>query len=781
NMWSAVLSADDLVQDVKTSIPIRENVLCFRLPLDSDSYDYQANAFVDGSVNQINAQSSIMPDSNHCFSGSTDFTGFPIGSRTFETWIRCGMDAWGKTLLSYGDVSRSEHPNEGGDAWIIRNPEALQVNQMSTQINVADGQWHHLAIVTEVTAGTEPGSNTGKDSVYLDGVLKYSGNSQQVNQIANQPFLIGSGYWDDNEQVFQGQLKNAKLWLTPRSAAQIADSYQLAPFNAQQEAANGLLAYWTFTQGGADFGPALPYGITRYSKDVAELANDDELVASETPVLTVTTELMENYKHAQVMEQQHAFQALQTAEGHALFFSIGTDNTFYVTIETPGSKTGWNKINLSGSISQSALEKSLYQPSLFRVAQDVTSGAINIVLVLGGPLGDYVYTAWNLSNNDATWNEPLTWQYQKFDAPVVSLPMVKVHDVQLLESAPSDFLVVDIVLPVIESGDLYRRYFLDLKPGADTVWKEHDLALDFDNAIYSAIGKRAGETLEGIYTLGAVVDRYKLIYTPLIADASNTPNPASELLLPQPEGTALSSYAIALAPKGSTGETNLFVAGNKQLFFFASNQQQDGSTGQAVDLPAGNIFMNVSQLRTHTTDTHVFVWGLNQQGSLFYTQCALGQELEKQAWSTPGIILSGVSMAANYLNSANQSHVLFAYNTANQLLQLTQDGETPNWAQKTILLPAMDTNDVIELNTYTSHVVVTDGNRLPKAGVTIAITATTAVPVYVNDIYTILSPALPLNITTDSTGVLTIIQETPDLSAVGYRFKIEEVEPQLIN
>ncbi len=759
NLWKALLTAEELVRDVKTSIPIREEVLCLSLPLDTAHYDYETEAFLDLSPNKINARNNVMLESTYQYTSGRSF-GFPVLSRTFETWIRCGMDSWGKTLLSYADVSNSDHPNDGGDVWMISDPAGLTVNDRSTGVNVADGQWHHLAVVTEVTPGADEWSNTGKDSVYLDGVLKYTGTSNNVNQKPFKPLLIGAKNSQAADQAFQGALNQVKLWSVARTAAQILDSFQ-----------NGTPA----APGEASLVPLDSLNQSYRAPKIIELLPNGNLTASETPIISVTTDLMLNYKHAQVMGQQHSFQALQTAEGHALFFSIGTDNVFYVTIETPGHATGWNRIDLSSSIFQSGIDKALYQPQQFRVAQNATTGAINIALVVGGAAGDFVYTAWNLPNADATWNAQLPWQYRKFDAPVEGFSILQIKDVHVLESTHSEFLVVDINLPFSQNGSPYRRYFLGLTQQAGQIWQEHDLPLNFDSAIYSAIGKRAGETDEGIYTLGAVVDRYKLVYTPL-----NQPGAAVELMLPQPEGVALSSYAIAVAPI-STGETNLFVAGNKQLFFFASDQQQNGSTGQAVDLPPTNVFMNVSKLRVHNGDGHVFVWGLNQQGRLFFTQCALGQELQKQAWSTPSVILTNALMAATYLNAANQNHVLFAYNSSNQLLQLAQDTQTSVWSQRSIVLPAVTHDDVIELHSYTSHVVVTDGSSLPKADVKVAITATSPVSVYVNDIYTILSPTLPFNLTTDPTGNLTIIQETESLTAVCYQFVIEGIDPLLVN
>ena len=63
------------------------------------------------------------------------------------------------------------------------------------------------------------------------------------------------------------------------------------------------------------------------------------------------SELMENQKQAVVMSPGLAFEVLQSQDGDSLFFSIGTDNIFYLTREVTESSTGWNMIDLSSALS----------------------------------------------------------------------------------------------------------------------------------------------------------------------------------------------------------------------------------------------------------------------------------------------------------------------------------------------------------------------------------------------------------------------------------------------
>ena len=47
--------------------------------------------------------------------------------------------------------------------------------------------------------------------------------------------------------------------------------------------------------------------------------------------ISFESELMKNRKHAVVMAPDRAFEVLQSQDGDALFFSVGTDGAFYLT------------------------------------------------------------------------------------------------------------------------------------------------------------------------------------------------------------------------------------------------------------------------------------------------------------------------------------------------------------------------------------------------------------------------------------------------------------------
>jgi hypothetical protein len=167
-------------------------------------------------------------------------------------------------------------------------------------------------------------------------------------------------------------------------------------------------------------------------------------IPSTQPVqLKVDTELMKNQKQAQVMDPQKTFQVLQSAEGHALFFSIGSDNVFYLTREVPGQTAGWVKTDLSSALSKFNNGIKIIAKK-FVVSQNLVSNTIDIVLAIQGQTQDYVYTSLGLVNTDATWSNAIVWTVQGYDNTKVSIPKLVVSDLYIAQSSIGEYIVADV-------------------------------------------------------------------------------------------------------------------------------------------------------------------------------------------------------------------------------------------------------------------------------------------------------------------------------------------------
>jgi hypothetical protein len=141
-------------------------------------------------------------------------------------------------------------------------------------------------------------------------------------------------------------------------------------------------------------------------------------------------------------------------------------------------------------------------------------------------------------------------------------------------------------------------------------------------------------------------------------------------------------------------------------------------------------------------------------------------------------LLPAAEQFAFFLNLSAGSNVLFASTSGTELIRLSQDPVTAGWSQRSILLPATAPGDVVEQDTYTTHVQVTDDNQVPVPNAALSVTATSPVSVYLNDMYYQLSPAVGVQVSADATGVLTVVQETA--TVVGACFQMTVTGPQAV-
>ena len=488
--------------------------------------------------------------------------------------------------------------------------------------------------------------------------------------------------------------------------------------------------------------------------------------------LSVSSELMKNQKQAEVMSPSSDFKVLQTHEGHALFFSIGEDDVLYLSREVMEHQTGWDRKDLSSALASNHDQKQVVAKH-FDLAQNLSTGLIDLALVIRVDDQDFLYLSRNNSNSDLSWSENIEWTAMPFDDPDHSFSPLQIVNVYIAQTAQDEYFVVDVLKEPGSTLNFVFRYYIDpAKRMADRIWNAHDLTGNLNaDELTSCLGRRAKDEVDGVYTLGKIATTTELLYTPLynVFDPILAPNAAR---LQVPEGG--SSIAVTEATDG----TNLYVAGSNALYFFASDQQQDGQAG--VKILDSDLFVGVRSLYASSTEKEVVIWGLNQQSEIFYTKCARGKETESSAWSFPVPLLTGVEQVAPYLNAQGGHLVIFAHISGRDIMQLTQDPATTHWQQRPILLPSTQTGNVIEYKTYTTHLQVTQEDNLPwRDGGHVLVSATGHCSVFINNTYYILSPDVDIKVALDETGAVTIIQQTNSIGAKSYHIKLDGTDTKV--
>jgi hypothetical protein len=502
--------------------------------------------------------------------------------------------------------------------------------------------------------------------------------------------------------------------------------------------------------------------------------------------ITSSTELMKNQKHAIIMAPDEQFEVLQTQGGNALFFSIGTDGIFYITREIPADTHGWSKVDLSSHLKTSYQTTDVIVAKSFDVAQYLEQGTTDVALVLtisgtdgsGKPYKyDHLYAC--MGNTDDVWenieSNGLALTLVDYDGGgTVNKSTLTISDINFAESGQCPYLQTDILQNPTDAQQLIDRYWVDPMQvtGSGIYWNLHNLTADLSaGKIKNYIGQSDASPAFGTYTFGSIMNELELMFTPFYNafDTSLNPSPI-RFVLPA------SATAMALSMDVNNEPlTDMFVAAGSSLYFLGHAGQADMSTPAMIY--THSLLMGVQSLRVNNDDSQTIVWGLNEQGQIFYLKCAAGMESDTSAWSYPVAILEGVEGIATFINSQQSNVVIFAHMSDDSMIQLSQDPTTTHWVQRSIKLPGAAYDDMVEEYTFTTHIHLTDDNNVPLNNEAISITSSAVCSVYINNEYHVLYPNDPLSIPCDESGGINIIQAIDTLGGVCFTVTDGTMQP----
>lgn len=473
--------------------------------------------------------------------------------------------------------------------------------------------------------------------------------------------------------------------------------------------------------------------------------------------LTYSTELMQNYLQAEILAPDARFEALPTDAGTSLLFSIGTDQTLYVTKEVPGARSGWGRFDLSSAqIAHDFSGQSGVTCKDFASAQSAfgPQTSIHVAMVVSDAQNDHLYLSLQNSGTDTNWTAQPSWTAYPFDDPAHPLKQVKIARVLLTEATDSEYVVVDVLRDPSSAEALVYRYYIDPAKSGGHAWHPHDLAIDLEAGTYSScLGRRYGQYVDGLYTAGQVGGVAQFTYQPLF-NAFNPSVPASPSKFELPGGTIPDAIA---ACRNADNSSDLYITAGQTLYHLGSHQQQSGAT--PVALFSSPLFTRVRSLFAAADGSEVMVWGLNADDQVFYTTCSISQITGGSvAWSVPLPILSGVEQVSPYLDRANSANTFFAHTGQNELTKATKSPGTSMWAFRSITLdPPATTTPAQRFTSYTTRVQVTGADGQPASGATVSISASNVTSVHVNSLYYVIGPA-PIQVAADAVGVVTVVE-----------------------
>lgn len=469
--------------------------------------------------------------------------------------------------------------------------------------------------------------------------------------------------------------------------------------------------------------------------------------------ITYSSELMENYRQAEIMSPEKKFEALQTQSGESILFSIGTDNNLYVTEELQGHKYGWEKKDLSSAlIAKDFVGKKDVTCKTFEAAQNVLDGTIGVAMVINDSLQDHLYLCLGNSNTNTDWINNPNWVSVPYDNDTHKISSLQISNVLICESVSnSQYIVVDVLRDPASAIKLISRYYIDMTKTDGYAWHPHDIDIDLESDRYmSCLGRQKGQMIDGLYTYGNVGSNTQFIYQPLYNVWS--PNiPASAARLSLPSNVEPDAMATCINADFST---DLFVTSKKSLYYFESSNQRDGAV--ATHLLDNDMFISAKKLYAFKASGNVVVWGLNGDNDVFYTSCPVAQVSNPNSWSYPLPILTEVDMFSPYLNKANDGNTFFAV-AQDKLTRMDQSPLTTTWSSQSITLPASQDAKAKKENSYTTRIQITDDQKQPISGETISISSKTRTSVHINHLYYTIDN-VPIKVKTDAFGSVTIIE-----------------------
>lgn len=494
--------------------------------------------------------------------------------------------------------------------------------------------------------------------------------------------------------------------------------------------------------------------------------------------LRQSTELMKNQKAAQLLSDQSAFDALQTADGGAVLFGIGDAGSLSLTRELQGHSTGWAPVDLTAEL-QEHLPGLTLRAKDFAVSQDPNSGDMLIAQVVHTAEDgqDHVFILQGLSHDPAA-----TW----FDEPSERVWLARPYDDQ---AHPTDSLVVSYVrlepsqdtgqMPYLVAGvaapqtSYISTYMVGLDPTTTTgVWQSYPTAEDFTELVGMAIGMNEASGVFGLYQLYTLSGQTSLTFTPSGSDYPDGPVITSKMVVPP------GASALTVVPVDAAGYTNLYVAGSGAIYLFPPGQQDN--TGVPAAVISNPVIDGVTLLEAGVSGGLVTLWARNADGTVYYSRCPVDQQSDPAAWSTPIPIGEDAEQVASLTNVATGARCLFLHTGGANVQVLTQDPVTTQWSGRALPLPTPDVTQVYETFTFTTHIDVLDDNGMPSPTTAVPIRATSPVAVYVNDLYTSLSQA-ELTVQATALGSLTLVQETQTLGAVCYTLTAGDGTPVTVN
>ncbi|RYZ43764.1 MAG: hypothetical protein EOO71_02060 [Myxococcaceae bacterium] len=186
----------------------------------------------------------------------------------------------------------------------------------------------------------------------------------------------------------------------------------------------------------------------------------------------------------------------------------------------------------------------------------------------------------------------------------------------------------------------------------------------------------------------------------------------------------------------------------------------------ALAIASTQALSGVTSVLAQQDSSRVSVWAVDGSQRLFTLNNAVGAT---DGWSLPLQQREHVARLAPRRNQKRSTGELFVASTDNSAITyLWQDPSTTTWQGTDMVLPALA--DGQEFPSYTTVVRFTDAQGAPIAGQTVQVNASEWSRVMVNGYWTDLDDSTRVEVKTDGSGTLTLINKVSDVGTPVFHF-----------
>ena len=476
--------------------------------------------------------------------------------------------------------------------------------------------------------------------------------------------------------------------------------------------------------------------------------------------LTSSSEMMTNYLPAELVSSTGRFEAVQTADGHGIVLSIGTNGALNAIVEGSGrSVAGWTTHDLSTATitSQGPADGTVHT---FDVGQSSRDATIGLGMVVGDGTSQELYLSLGNSSSDLSWLSSPQWTAYPFDDPNVTLSRLDIVSIYFCEPQETQYIVVDILKNPTGPVQDVRRFIIDPSGTSSHHWLSQDLPMDVDAGSYdSVVGRIPNGLVDGVYTAGQAAGVGQLAYVPVANVYGEGPPEPTPLSLP----AGVVPGAIA-SSRSADSSTDLFVVGGSTLYYWASSTQKPDATPTV--LVSTDVLSGTSDLAAMEFEGVVTLWGRNGSDEVYSLSCPADALGEAGSWTVPLPLVTGAEHMSPYVNAADGGNTIYSAGTGT-LQRITRGDANGVWNVDHITLPVAPTQPAISFNSYTTTLFVAGDDGLPAANATVGLTGSRRCAAYVNGLYYVVGTE-PVQVTTTATGTLTIVEATGSLSGTTF-------------